>query len=121
MAEQAFLDEFSKLVSHLSEQISGVGEGGVKKVFRDSAVGNLSDFFERFRSLNVGSNDQLDALIAQAQQAVKGIAPKDLRNSSDLRQRVASQLSSVQTALDRMLVDRPRRKIIRPSTMTETS
>src|SRR5947208_3239434 len=53
LAERAFLDEFSKLVSHLTERISGVGENGEKKTFRDSAIGNLSEFFERFRSLNV--------------------------------------------------------------------
>jgi hypothetical protein len=115
LAEQAFLDEFAKLVSHLTERIGG-GEDGEKKVFRDSAIGNLSDFFERFRSLNVGSNDQLDALVAQAKQAVRGIGAKDLRGSVDLRQRVATQLSQVQSALDGLMVDRPRRKIIRPTT-----
>ena len=120
LAEQAFLDEFAKLVSHLAERISG-GEDGERKVFRDSAIGNLGDFFERFKSLNVRSNDQLDALVAQAQQAVRGIGAKDLRASGDLRQKVASQLSSVQTALDGMLVDRPRRKIIRPTTLQGTS
>ncbi len=114
MAESAFLDEFSKLVAHLSERISG-GEDGERKVFRDSAVGNLNDFFERFRSLNVRSNDQLDALVAQAQQAVRGVGAGDLRQSGDLRQRVATQLSQVQTAMDGLMVERPRRKIIRPN------
>ena len=98
---------------HLTERISGTGEDGERKVFRDSAVGNLQEFFARFRSLNVGSNDQLDELVAQAQQAVRGVAAKDLRGSSDLRQRVATDLSRVQSALDGMLVDRPRRRILR--------
>jgi hypothetical protein len=115
MAEQAFLEEFAKLVGHLSERISGVGDDGKPKVFRDSAMGNLSEFFERFKSLNVRSNDQLDALVAQAQQAVRGVVARDLRISGDLRQRVASELSSVQAALDGMMVERPRRKIIRPN------
>jgi hypothetical protein len=122
MAEQAFLEEFGRLVSHLSERISVAGEDGEKKVFRDSAVNNLSEFFERFKSLNVRSNDQLDILVAQAQRAVRGVAPKDLRNSGDLRQRVATELSVVRSVLDGMLVDRPRRKIIRPNvTQGETS
>ena len=55
LAEQAFLEEFAKLVGHLSERIGGVGEDGKPKVFRDSAIGNLGDFFERFRNLNVRS------------------------------------------------------------------
>jgi hypothetical protein len=116
LAEAAFLEEFAKLVSHLTERISGVGEDGKPKVFRDSAVGNLSDFFEKFRSLNVRSNDQLDELVAQAQRAVRGVGAQDLRDSGDLRQRVATELSRVQSSLDGMMVERPRRKIIRPST-----
>lgn len=115
MAEQAFLDEFARLVGHLAERISG-GEDGERKIFRDSAVGNLNDFFERFKSLNVRSNDQLDSLVAQAQQAVRGVGARDLRSSGDLRQKVASELSGVRAALDGLMVDRPRRKIIRPNT-----
>ena len=101
MAEQAFLDEFAKLVGHLTERISGVGEDGEKKVFRDSAVGNLGEFFETVQvAQRPVSNDQLDALVAQAQQAVRGVGARDLRGSGDLRQRVATQLSQVQSALD---------------------
>lgn len=119
LAESAFLEEFSKLVSHLSERIGGVGEDGKPKVFRDSAVGNLGDFFERFRFLNVRSNEQLDELVSQAQQAVRGIGPQDLRDSGDLRQRVASELSQVRSALDGLMVDKPRRRIIRPTMRKE--
>jgi len=119
LAERAFLDEFSKLVSHLTERIGGNGEDGKPQVFRDSAIGNLGDFFERFKSLNVRSNDQLDVLVAQAQQAVRSIGAQDLRASGGLRQRVATELSVVRSALDGMMVDRPRRKIIRPSQTKE--
>ena len=55
LAEQAFLDEFARVVAHLTERITGANEDGTPKVFRDSAVDNLCDFFERFRSLNVRS------------------------------------------------------------------
>ena len=119
LAESAFLEEFGKLVSHLTERIGGVGEDGKPKVFRDSAIGNLGDFFERFRNLNVRSNEQLDELVAQAQRAVRGIGAQDLRDSGDLRQRVATELSRVQSALDGLMVDKPRRRIIRPSKPSE--
>jgi hypothetical protein len=112
LAEQAFIGEFSKLVSHLTERLSGIVDGE-RKVFRDSAVANLTDFFAHFRDLNVGSSEQLDALVEQAQQAVRGVGPQDLRDNESLRQQVATQLSSVQTELDGMLIDPPRRKILR--------
>ena len=113
LAEQAFLDQFAAVVNHLTERISGTNEDGTPKVFRDSAVDNLCDFFERFRSLNVRSNQQLDDLVARAQRAVRDVGAQDLRDSEALRGRVATQLSQVQASLDAMLVDRPRRRILR--------
>ena len=114
LAEQAFLAEFSKLVSHLTERLDS-GADGERKVFRDSAVTNLVEFFERFRTLNVRSSAQLDELVEQAQRVVQGVGPQELRDNEGLRQHVATQLSAVQSALDGLLVDRPRRRILRPA------
>jgi hypothetical protein len=112
LAEQAFADELSKLVSHLTERLSGADDGK-PKVFRDSAVANLREFFERFLHLNVRSSEELDELVGQAQRIVRGVEPQQLRDNMDLRQQVATQLSSVQSVLDGLLVDRPRRRILR--------
>ena len=71
LAEEAFIDELSKLVSHLTERLAGQ-EDGKPKIFRDSAVENLTEFFQRFRTLNVRSNEQLDELVASAQRVVRG-------------------------------------------------
>ena len=113
LAEQAFLEEFARLVEHLSERITGSGDDGQPKVFRDSAVDNLAGFFERFRTLNVRSNAQLDELVERAQRAVRGVAAQDLRDSESLRRDVAGRMARVQSALDGMLIDRPRRRILR--------
>ena len=59
------------------------------------------------------SNEQLDELVGRAQRAVRGVAAQELRDSQGLRQRVATQLAQVQSALDGMLVERPRRRILR--------
>ena len=111
LAEQVFIAEFARLVSHLTERLSTTD--GERKIFRDSAIGNLTEFFDRFRQLNVRSSADLDALVDQAQQIIQGQEPQALRDNDGLRQHVASQLSGVQAALDGMLVDRPRRRIIR--------
>ena len=100
LAEQAFLEEFARLVAHLCERIAGTGEDGQPRVFRDSAVDNLSEFFGRFRELNVRRSEQLDELVERARRAVRGVAAQDLRDSEALRQRVASQLAQVQSSLD---------------------
>jgi len=114
LAEQAFLEEISKLVEHASERLSGQTDGR-PKVFRDTAITNLTEFFQRFRTLNVRSNEQLDALIDRAQQIVGGIKPQQLRDHTSLRQQVATQLAGVQSSLDGLLIDRPRRNILRRS------
>lgn len=112
LAEQAFVDEITKLVDHLTDRLQGTSDGK-PRVFRDSAVTNLTDFFERFRSLNVRSNEQLDQLVQSAQSIVQGVKPDALRSQSGLRQTVASQMAVVQAGLDQLLVDRPRRNIQR--------
>ena len=112
LTEQAFIAEIAKLVSHLTERLSGT-EDGQKKIFRDSAVENLTEFFERFRQLNVRSNPELEALVQQAQRIVEGHEAQALRDNDLIRQQVATDLSRVQAALDGMMVDVPRRRIIR--------
>ena len=114
LAEQAFTEELSKLVSHLTERLSG-SEDGKPKVFRDSAVANLSEFFTRFQHLNLRSNEELDGLVEQAQRIVRDVQPQELRDSQNVRQRIASQLAGVQSQIEGMLVDRPRRNILRRS------
>ena len=112
LTEQAFVDELAKLIEHLTERLSGQADGK-PKVFRDSAVTNMNEFFGRFRQLNISSNDQLDELVTNTQQIVGGVEPQQLRDSSSLRQNVATQMAVVQASLDQLLVDRPRRNILR--------
>jgi hypothetical protein len=112
LAEEAFTAELAKLVSHLTERLSGQADGN-RKIFRDSAIENLTEFFTRFRALNVRSNEQLDNLVADAQRVIRGVEPQDLRDNAGLRQHVATEMSRVQSVLDGLLVDRPRRNILR--------
>jgi len=116
LTEQAFASELQKLVSHLAERLTGVHDGQ-PKVFRDSAVGNFQEFFERFRRLNIRSNPELDAIVDLAQQIVSGIEPQQLRDSVRLRQMVARDFEQIQAAVGEMLVDRPRRNILRRGTV----
>lgn len=112
MAEQAFTSELARLVSHLTERLSG-SEDGRAKVFRDSVIENMTEFFQRFRQLNVRSNEQLERLVADAQQVIRGVDPQDLRDNQGLRQHVATEMSRVESVLDGLLIDRPRRNILR--------
>jgi hypothetical protein len=115
LAEQAFVTEFARLVSHVTERLTK-GEDGGRRIFRDSAVTNLTEFFERFKQLSVQSNDELDRLVEQAQQLMRGVTPQGLRTDDGLRQHVAAEMAQVQTQLESLMVQRPRRRIIRAGT-----
>ena len=119
LAEQGFVEEFNKLVSHLTERLTD-SDGG-PKIFRDSSLESLREFFGRFGQMRLGgkAEEQLEQLVAQAQRIVSGVAPQDLRDSSNLRQNVAQNLSRVSAELEGMLVSRPRRKIIRMGGLSE--
>jgi hypothetical protein len=112
LAEEAFTTEFSRLVLHLTERLTP-DSSGQRKVFRDSAITNLSDFFRRFRALNVRSNADLERLVETAEHALQGTDPQLLRSTTPLREQIISQLSAVQQHLDQMLHDVPRRRILR--------
>ena len=118
LAEQTFMEELDRLVNHLAERLSG-DDKGRPKIFRDTAVTNLAEFFNRFRELNVGSNDQLDQLVNRCEQLMSGVQPQGLRDNDSLRRSLSTNLSTVQSSLDQLLVDRPRRRILRPSQQPE--
>lgn len=112
LAEQMFQDQLSELLEHLVERLAS-DETGKQKTFRDSTISNLNNFFSRFQQLSINSDDGLTQLVSQAQAVIGGIEPQRLRDNDSLRQRIATQMSAVQASLDGMMVDRPRRNILR--------
>ena len=112
LAEESFLQEFQQLVSHLTERLSGESDGK-PKVFRDSALTNLTEFLQRFRQLNIRSNGQLEEMIDEVQQVTSGLSPHRLRNERSTRQTVREQLQQVGDVLSDQLELRPRRQIVR--------
>lgn len=110
LAEQAFVEEFGELVKHLAERLTDGPDG--KKAFRASSIDNLRDFFERFRTLSVRSNPDLDALVNRAQDLVRGIGPDQLRNQSSTRAVVREQMQTIAQSLDAQIVTQSRRRIV---------
>jgi hypothetical protein len=102
----------SSATAHLAERLTGL-QDGEPKVFRDTAITNFTEFFDRFRRLNVRSNPELDALVDQARQVITGIEPQQLRDSVRLRAMVANDFTRIEQAVGELLVDRPRRNILR--------
>lgn len=112
IAESAFAEELSGMVAHLAERLSGQADGK-PKVFRDTAVTNLLEFFDRFQRLNLNSDEQLNQLVSDARSLVSGVVPEQLRQRETLREELASGLARIESSLDGYLSNRPRRNILR--------
>lgn len=110
LTEEALAKQLAELVAHLAERLKGDADGK-PKVFRDTAVKNLQEFFEQFRAIDTGSNGKLQELVNQAQQIVGGVTADDLRGSDDARTRVAVGLAEIQQQMDQLMINRPRRAI----------
>lgn len=110
LTEQALMTKLHEMVAHLAERLRGDADGK-PKVFRDTAVERLNEFFGQFRELDIGSSAELQTLVDRAQAAVKGVNAGDLRGDQSVRLRVAEQLGEIQQAMDGLMVNRPKRAI----------
>jgi len=88
---------------------------GVRKSLSAAQKERAADSFAAEATFLSAAKKLLDTRHA-AYQAVTTIRgqPQQLRDNDSLRQRVSRQMATVQAALDGLLVDRPRRAIIRP-------
>jgi hypothetical protein len=111
MAEDAFADRLQEMISHLIERLTDEPDG-TRKVFKKSAIDNFKEFYDNFRHMNVRSNEQLEGLIKQANDLVAGVDVAELRDNKNARQTLSEQMSNVQGALDNMITNAPRRRVL---------
>jgi hypothetical protein len=111
MAEDAFATQLQEMVEHLIERLTDEPDG-TKKTFKAGAIENFKEFYENFRHMNVRSNAQLEGLIRQANDLVSGVDVTDLRKNADLRQNLSQQMTEVKTALDGLITNAPRRRVM---------
>jgi hypothetical protein len=119
LAEQAFVTQFAELIGHLCDKLTGTSEDGRPLVFRDSAVNNIHDFVNRFGELTIHSMPELDALVARAKDAISGHSPNQFRTDGAFRAKIVNDLRSVSVQIDGLMIERPRRRIIRPDVVTQ--
>ncbi len=100
------------MVDHLVERLTGTDDGR-PKVLRESVVTNFDDFFAKFRNLNIGSSVELEQVVERVRRIVSGATTESLRSDMSLRDRISTGLVTVQSTLDTLMTNRPRRNLIR--------
>lgn len=100
-----------KLVTHLTERLTGTGTDGKPKVFRESAVTHVTEFTTAFKDLDVTDDIQLTALVEQTNKLLAGVDIEALRKPDEYRVQMGKDLAKVTTALDALMVTKVSRKI----------
>lgn len=102
--------EMHKLTQHLSERLAN-GIDGKKKIFRDSAITNLTEWLDLFSARNLSDDAELEKVVEKAKKLIKGVDPETIRDSEHLRIDLQKDFATMASDLDRLLVDRPLRAI----------
>lgn len=110
LTEESMATQLHKLVAHMVDRLKGEVDGK-PKVFHESSVANLNEFFAMFKQVDFGSSTELAALVDRAQKAVSGVSADDIRGNAAIRNTVADQLAGVQQAMDAMMIAKPKRAI----------
>jgi hypothetical protein len=106
------LETLKQLTGRLRDRLEPEADGK-KRVFRDTAVNAIHEFIDYFQSMNVSSNQQLDAAIQQTKSILAGINAQDLRDSCELRDQIADELDQIHRQTATLTIAAPRRKLIR--------
>lgn len=115
-AEQEFADQIRGYVEHIVSRLDAFDEGSAK-TFSKNTLGNVVDFFERFKSMNIGSNEGLTSVI---EDAVKICQDERYRpdfiqslpgSANPIRDALREKMTGVKDKLDALMIDRPKRKI----------
>lgn len=100
-------ESFQEIIDHMASRLAS-GDDGKPKIFRDSLINNLTEFFAEYPLRNVTGRFELDALVEKAKKVVAGVDPDMLRNDLDLRARVAANIQQIKAAVDSSVVTRTR-------------
>lgn len=105
LMRQTLLD----MVSHLKDRLTPDAEGKTK-ILRESAVKNLQEFLSTFDLRNVTDDKALQEQVNKVKALISGTNAEALRNSDVFRDKIASGMSEVSTALSGMVEDKAGRK-----------
>ena len=107
----ALREEAVKLIGHFAEQL-GTTEDGKKKKLTDPAMEKTCAWLELFSKRNVMCDDELKALALEAQTLIKGKSAEAIRSDDSLRKELKGKFDTVKENLDKLMVDRPARRIV---------
>jgi hypothetical protein len=99
------------LVDHLLGALSSDSDGR-PKTLRATALTNLTEFLTSFDRRNVTDDSELDKVVTQLRNTLGGITPKGLRKDMQYQEIIRTNLESVRTQLNSLVVPQSTRRIL---------
>jgi len=99
---------FADIITNLADTLSGKLDGERKRLYQVS-IDKVEQFFNSFKSKNLFHDNELENVIANANDLLSGISAKDLHNDIDLTKEINSQLKNVKTTLNSMITNYKRK------------
>jgi hypothetical protein len=100
--------EAKHLSEHLIDRLTPDADGEAKQI-RKGSVNGITEFLSTFHLRNIGTSEELDAQVEKIKRLMTGVDVVDLRGNETLRNDVAKGFKEVASALDALIVDKPKR------------
>lgn len=100
---------FADLVSHATNALT-IGTDNKPKVFRDTLVTNMQQFFNYFDARNLTNDTELAELVEQARCIMQGVTPDTLRTNMSVRQQVQQTMKQVKSTISASVMLKPSRR-----------
>lgn len=106
----ALREEFSDLVSNITDKLNGSTDGKQKRL-RDAAIENLNEFLDNFSKRNMFKDEELNELVNRCHSIINGVTPDTIRKDMTVKQELHEGFGSLLEAINDKFDDLPKRKI----------
>lgn len=113
--ENALRSEFAELIKHAQERLT-TAPGEAPKVFRESLIGNLTQFIETFNSKDVFGDERLAGVVAKAKAVLLDdknevkYTPDALRKFANKREEARAEFAKISEELAGMIEEKSQRR-----------
>lgn len=107
-AQMMLLKELAEISSHIVDRLTP-DDKGKRKTFQKTIVSNVIEYLDTLKFRKLTDNEAVDAQIGKMRALLSGVTPESLKENDKLRADVADGFKKVSKALDKALVDQPRR------------
>ena len=102
--ETTYIAKFDEMVDHLIDKLQP-NEDGTKKIFKASAIDNITEAIEDFRKTGIGSSTKMKQLVDKLNEITSNIDAKYLRKSETAAKTTAERLTKLKETIETLKLE----------------